>query len=95
MRLGLAQFAGSDRIADGLVVVVKAAHEADLQLNACLLHRSECFLDLCQLGVDRLLAEDVLPVCAARMMKSACVAVEEQMNTASMVGSPKIISGSS
>lgn len=60
MRLGLAQLAGSDRIADGLVVVVKAANEADLQLNACLLYRSEGFLDLCQLGVDRLLTEDVL-----------------------------------
>jgi len=58
--IGLAQLAGSDRIADGLVVVVKAANEADLQLNACLLYRSEGFLDLCQLGVDRLLTEDVL-----------------------------------
>lgn len=60
MRLGLPSLPEATGIADGLVVVVKAAHEADLQLNACLLYRSEGFLDLCQLGVDRLLTEDVL-----------------------------------
>ena len=58
--VGLAQLAGGDRVADSLVVVVEAADKADLQLYACLLDGRERLLDLCQLGVDRLLAEDVL-----------------------------------
>ena len=43
-----------------LVVVVKAADEADLQLDTRLFGRCKRLLDLAQVGVDRLFAEDML-----------------------------------
>ena len=58
--IGLAQAAGSHGVADHLVVVVKAADKTDLELDAGLLDSVERFFDLCEVGVDRLLAEDVL-----------------------------------
>ena len=43
-----------------LVVVVEAANEANLQLYASLLNSVQSLVDLGQVGVDRLLTEDVL-----------------------------------
>ena len=49
-----------DSVSHSLVVVVKAAVEANLELDALLFHQSKQFLDLLDIVVDRLLAEDVL-----------------------------------
>ena len=47
-------------VSHSLVVVVKAAVEANLELDALLFDQSEQLLDLLDIIVDRLLAEDVL-----------------------------------
>ncbi len=60
MRLGLPSLPEATVSRTALWLWSKRRTKADLQLNACLLYRSEGFLDLCQLGVDRLLTEDVL-----------------------------------
>src|SRR5699024_6255752 len=49
-----------DSVSHSLVVVVKAAVEANLELDTLLFDQSEQLLDLLDIIVDRLLAEDVL-----------------------------------
>ena len=92
--IGLAQFVGSDRIADGLVVVVKAANEADPQFNALPFYRSEGFSIFCQL-MRRSASQKMCFAGLRSAHDEVCMRCGggEQMNTASMVGSPKIISG--
>ena len=58
--VGCTQLTGSYGITNCLVVVVKAADKAYLQLDASLFHCVQCFSDLVQLGINRLLAEDML-----------------------------------
>ena len=58
--VGLAKTAGGDGVAHHFVIVVEAAHKADLQLDTCVLDCVECLLDFGQIGVDRLFTEDML-----------------------------------
>ena len=58
--IDLADLAAADHVVNGAVVVVEAAAEADLELDACFLRRVDGSVHLGQIIVDRLLAEDVL-----------------------------------
>ena len=56
----LAYLAVADHVVDCAVVVVEAAAETDLQLDACFLCCVDGSVNLLQIVIDRLLAEDVL-----------------------------------
>ena len=56
----VADLASLHCISNSLVVVVEAAVEANLELDTLLLYQSEQSLDLCDIIVNRLLAEDML-----------------------------------
>ena len=58
--VSLAELAGSSCIVNSLVVRIKAADETDLKLDACLLDSGKSLVDLLDVRVDRLLAEDIL-----------------------------------
>ena len=56
----LADLAAANHVVNGAVVVVEAAAEADLELDACFLCCVDSSVNLLQIIIDRLFAEDML-----------------------------------